>query len=378
MRLKTHFRRGAATTCEEVGIRAQTARILQIRTGSLAPVRWLLVTSAQPRLIVSCVAENQAKWHTLAYNLALSCMTTRSTYPVRFVANFVDGVDPAAGRRIEDLGGEVRVVARVDRRNPYLNKLRMLELADSEDFEVLAALDCDTIVVRDLSPHVSLESVGAKPADMDPLTPEQWTGLYTALGLCTPTTEYIATISGARIGPYFNSGVLLIPRRYCGLLLDAWTDMNDRILGVYRDHPEMIPSQSRVFLDQYSLACALAATAIPVRALPSELNYPVHLPMHVPVHPAARSSIEPVIAHYHKNITANGFLTRSRNEEVNADLHAFNLRRSAALGMSYSRLPDLPLKERALRAMHHCRKTVRGAAVRVRTRIPGPGWAREG
>jgi hypothetical protein len=323
---------------------------------------------------VSCVAENQPKWHTLAYNLALSCMTTRSTYPVRFVANFVDGVDPAAGRRIEDLGGEVRVVARVDRRNPYLNKLRMLELAGTEDFEVLAALDCDTIVVRDLSPHVSLELVGAKPADMDPLTPEQWTGLYTALGLCTPATSYTATISGARMGPYFNSGVLLIPRRYCGLLLDAWTDMNHRILGVYRDHPEMIPSQSRVFLDQYSLACALAATAIPVRALPSELNYPVHLPTHA----AARSGIEPVIAHYHKNITANGFLTRSRNEEVNADLHAFNLRRSAALGMSYSRLPDLPLKERALRALYHCRKTVRGVAVRVRGGIPRATGAREG
>jgi hypothetical protein len=332
----------------------------------LVPAQWLPVTSAQPRLVVSCVAENRAEWHTLAYNLALSCMTTRSTYPVRFVANFVDGVDPAAGRRIEDLGGEVRVVAHVDRRSPYLNKLRMLELAGTEDFDVLAALDCDTIVVRDLSPHVCMESVGAKPADMDPLTPEQWRGLYTALGLSPPTTQYIATISGAPIGPYFNSGVLLIPRAYCRLLLDAWTDMNGRILGFYTDHPGTVPSQWRVHLDQYSLSCALATTAIPVRALPSELNYPAHLP----VHPAARSRIEPVIAHYHKNITANGFLIRSRNEELNADLHAFNLRRSAALGISYSRLPDLPLKQRALRILHQCLETGRDAAARVRGRIP--------
>lgn len=331
----------------------------------MVPLRWVSVTSAQPRLVVSCVAENRAEWHMLAYNLALSCMTTHSTYPLRFVANFVDGVDPAAGRRIEDLGGEVRVVACVDRRNPYLNKLRMLELAGTEDFEVLAALDCDTIVVRDLSPHISLESVAAKPADMDPLTPEQWRGLYTALGLSAPTTKYIATITGTPMGPYFNSGVLLIPRRYCGLLLDAWTDMKDRILGVYRDHPETVPGQRRIHLDQYSLACALAATAVPVRALPSELNYPAHLP----VHPAARSGIEPVIAHYHRNITVNGFLTRSRNKELNADLHAFNLRRSAALGISYSRLPGLPLKERALRVLAQCRETGRGAAARVRGRI---------
>lgn len=328
----------------------------------MVPARRLPVTSAQPRLLVSCVAENRAEWHTLAYNLALSCMTTRSTYPVRFVANFVDGVDPAAGRRIEDLGGEVRVVACVDRRNPYLNKLRMLELAGTEDFEVLVALDCDTIVLRDLSPHVSVESVGVKPADVDRLTPEQWRGLYAALGLSPPTAKYVATSTGASIGPYFNSGVLLIPRKYCGLLLDAWTDMNDRILGVYRDHPGTVPSQWRFHLDQYSLACALVATAIPVRALPIELNYPAH----VPVHPSARSGVEPVIAHYHKNINANGFLTRSHDDELNADLHAFNLRRSAALGISYSRLPDLPLKERAQRILYHCRETVRGAATRVR------------
>jgi hypothetical protein len=314
---------------------------------------------------VSCVAENRAEWHTLGYNLALSCITTPSTYPVRFVANFVDGVDPAAGRRIEDLGGEVRVVARVDRRNPYLNKLRMLDLAGTEDFDVLAALDCDTIVLRDLSPHVSLESVGAKPADVDRLTPEQWRGLYAALGLAPPSATYVAT-NGATIGPYFNSGVLFIPRRYCGPLMDAWTDMNDRILGVYRDQPGTVPPRWHFHLDQYSLACALVAAAIPVRALPSELNYPAHLP----VHPAARSGIEPVIAHYHKNITPNGFLIRSRNGELNADLHAFNVRRSAALGIPYRRLPDLPLKARAQRTLYRGRQTLRGAAARVRGRIP--------
>jgi hypothetical protein len=142
--------------------------------------------------------------------------------------------------------------------------------------------------------------------------------------------------------------------------------MYDRIFGVYRDHPETVPSRWRLHLDQYAFACALAKTAIPVRALPSELNYPVHLL----VHPAARSGIEPVVVHYHKNITPNGFLTRSRNEEVNADLHAFNLRRSAALGIPYSRLPDLPLNERARRTLYNCRKTVRGAAARVRGKIP--------
>lgn len=329
------------------------------------------MTSVKPALLVSCVAENRPEWHTLAYNLALSCLTAPSTFPAAFVANFVDGVDPAVGRRIEKLGGEVRVVARVDSRNPFLNKLRMLELAGTDDFDVLAALDCDTILLGDLGPHLSLDSVGAKPADLDPLTREQWFGLYTALGLRPPTTTYIATISGAAIGPYFNTGVLLIPRRYCGPLLDAWTDMSDRILRLYRDHPGTIPSQSRVFLDQYSLACALAATGIPVRALPSELNYPVHLP----VHPAARSDIHPVVAHYHKNITAKGFLVRSRNEELNADLHSFNSRRSAALGIAYRRLPGPPLKLRAGRALYHCKMTVGGATARVRGRIPARAGA---
>jgi hypothetical protein len=83
----------------------------------MVPARWLPVTSAQPRLVISRVAWNGAEWHTLVRNLALSGMTTRSTYPVRFVANSVDGVEPAAGWPIDDLGGEVRVVACAGRRN---------------------------------------------------------------------------------------------------------------------------------------------------------------------------------------------------------------------------------------------------------------------
>jgi hypothetical protein len=299
------------------------------------------------------------------YNLALSCMATSSQAPMRFVANFVGGIDSAAGRLIEGLGAEVRVVARVDQRNPYLNKLRMLELESAADFDVLAALDCDTIVVRDLSPHLSAESVGAKPADFDRLEPAQWRRLYEALGVTQPAGTFIATSSGQRMGPYFNSGVLLVPRGYCEPLLDAWTRMSDRILVLYREHSSIVPEQWRVYLDQYSLACALAATAIPVHALPSELNYPTH----IPVHPSARSGIEPVILHYHKNVTPDGFLTRSRDEQLNHDLNTFNLRRSAALGIAYSRLPNLPLKARARRTLVRGRTVMQTAAGGARDRL---------
>lgn len=315
---------------------------------------------------MSCVAENRPDWHSRAYNLALSCLTVRSASPVRFIANFVDGIDPAAGRRIESLGAEVRVVSRVDPRNPYLNKLRMLELGPAGDFDVLAALDCDTIVVRDLSPHLSPDSVGAKPADVDRLTPEQWRRLYDALGMAQPTGTFIATSSGQRMGPYFNSGVLLVPRAYCAPLLDAWTEMTERVLAVYREHPAIIPEQWRFHLDQYALACALAAAAIPVRGLPSELNYPTH----VRVRAAAGRRIEPVILHYHKNVTAGGFLTRSRSKELNCDLHAFNLRRAAALGIAYTRLPRLPVKARVRRSLLRGRRIARAAAQGARSRIP--------
>ena len=321
---------------------------------------------ATPRLVVSCVAENRPDWHARAYNLALSSLTAHGASAARFVAHFVDGVDPAARRRIESLGAEVRVVDRVDRRSPYLNKLRMLELGSAGDFDALAALDCDTIVLRDLRPHISLDSVGAKPADMDRLTPEQWGRLYDVLGLVRPAGSFIATSSGQRMGPYFNSGVLLIPRAYCAALLEAWTEMSDRILAVYREHPTIVPRQWRFHLDQYSLACALAAAAIPVHALPSELNYPVH----VSVSPAARGAIDPVILHYHKNVTPNGFLTRSRDGALNPYLHAFNLQRAAALGVGYTALPRLPVQTRVRRALQRGRRIARTAAEGARSRIP--------
>ena len=100
----------------------------------------------------SCVAENGDRWYQEAHNLVLSIRRFGgglSTAPV--VVNFVDAVEPRYESGLAELDAEVRVVPRFDRRTPASNKLRMLELADTHQFDVLLAIDTDTLVVGDVS-----------------------------------------------------------------------------------------------------------------------------------------------------------------------------------------------------------------------------------
>ncbi len=50
----------------------------------------------------------------------------------------------------------------------------MLDLHQSFDFDVLVALDCDTVVVGDPAPHIPGSAIGAKPVDHDPLSQGDW------------------------------------------------------------------------------------------------------------------------------------------------------------------------------------------------------------
>ena len=93
------------------------------------------------RVLLSCVSENRPGWYDKVYNLVLSVRSFGgSLADARVVVNFVDGADPEVARTLEGLGAEVRVVERFDARNPYANKLRMLELGKEFDFDVLVAL----------------------------------------------------------------------------------------------------------------------------------------------------------------------------------------------------------------------------------------------
>ena len=69
--------------------------------------------------LVSCVAENSDRWYQEAQSLVLSVRRFGGTLSdASIVVNFVDSVEPRYENGLAELGADVRVVTRFDRRTP--------------------------------------------------------------------------------------------------------------------------------------------------------------------------------------------------------------------------------------------------------------------
>lgn len=315
-------------------------------------------------LIVSCVAENGDRWYQEAYNLVLSVRAfggRLSTAP--FVVNFVDGVDPRYEAGLAALDAEVRVVSRFDPRTPASNKLRMLELVDSHDFAVLLALDTDTIVVGDISCYADADVVAIKPENRDPYPAQCWRDVYAALEIPEPSRSAVMTSTAQVTYPYFNSGVLAVPRARCDELRESWTKRIFDVLDLYEQRPDIVPAKERHWTNQLSLALAVCGDSIPVTRLPVAAN----LSTTVSVHPLfAHEVTPPFVLHYHNEMDADGFVYRSRNRSLNPLIDAFNRERAARLAVAYAGLPAPPLARRMLRSVEGRAWYERGPVARVR------------
>src|SRR5688500_8990134 len=108
------------------------------------------------KVLFSCVSENGPDWYRRVETRTLSIREFGGALADSdVVINFVNAVDPEFERKLRELGAEVRVVPRFDERSVYANKLRMFELSREREFDVLLGLDCDVVVVGDLTPVLS-------------------------------------------------------------------------------------------------------------------------------------------------------------------------------------------------------------------------------
>src|SRR5271154_4869430 len=177
-----------------------------------------------PRFLLSCVSEDRPSFHARVESLVGSARRLGGSLagsPI--LVNMVDSADRAFVRRMEALDAEVRVVPRITGGGFALaNKLSVLEVDDREDFDILLAVDCDIAVAEDPSSHVSGDAISVVPADTDPLTDGQWQQLFNGLALERPERSLHATATGRPMYPYFNSGVIGVPRSVCTDLFAAW------------------------------------------------------------------------------------------------------------------------------------------------------------
>jgi hypothetical protein len=256
--------------------------------------------------------------------------------------NMLDGADRAFVRRMQALDAEVRIVPRIrDGGVAQANKLRMFEIQGRTDFDVLLAVDCDIVVAADPTPHVAQDAISVVPADVDAFSDGQWRQIFQGLALQPPERGLTATRTGKPMYPYFNSGVIGVPRVLCGELLAVWTRALHDLDQLWRREPRMIPRNRRFFRDQVALAVALAR-GLPWTAASRELNFATH----VALHPATVAGLRPALLHYHSEIDKQGFLLRPRCPVAESAAERVNRSRAQALGLTYRSLRRRPLRRK--------------------------------
>lgn len=284
------------------------------------------------KVIVARVAEDSPEWVERVRMLAFSIRHfsgEMATAPI--VAHFVGGARSVVDDRLDSLDVSVQVVEPFDPRCPWANKLRMLEARD-EAHDVLLALDCDTVVMGDLRPRLSLDAVSAMVEWEDTLVDEQWEFLFGTLGL-QASKSAVDPLRRRPTWPYLNSGVIAVPVHLASPLLASWSGTLEHLFSLLDRRPDI--AARRNYLDQIALALALRAGEIPFAALPPALNchtggFPDGL---VPPLEA------PFLLHYHGHRDSRGFLRRSGNGVVDLEIQRFNLARAALDRVPYDRPP---------------------------------------
>jgi hypothetical protein len=326
------------------------------------------------RPLFSCVAESHDTHIRKVEALVMSLRTFGgSLADAPFVANVVGELAAEKTRRLQELSAEVRVVERFDERNALANKLRMLELAERGDFDVLVALDCDVVVVGDIAPWLSEERLGAKSADYDYASPAEWRRLLEQLCIRVPDQTAIATASGRTMIPYFNSGVLFVPQRLCAGLLSAWTQCLDEVLALAKGDPHIIPFPS--LSEQVALTCAIHRADIPYELLPVGLNFPTHAPVHRRV---LLEGTEVRILHYHADVDEAGFLYRATCAVADPYIDEYNRSYAAQVETAYAGLRARPWRTSARRTLERRLRLTSLRGRRTWHAIRGAGSARRG
>lgn len=302
-------------------------------------------------VVLACLGENRDDWFRKIQNLVLSLrLFGGSLADAPFVAHFVGGAEPAYVEALEQLGARVRVVEPMDPRLPTSNKLRMLELAASEDFAVLVMLDCDLLVRGDLAEELRSTELRAAPAGKRQLTDEQWETLYRDHGIPLPSVRWTMA-SGERGYPYWNTGVLVVPRGACEPLGRQWLELMTAVLDGASGGDDVGGRPSRLFAkDQIPFALALARAGLVVDPLPMRLNYPA---TRLGLAAEHRNPFRPpFVFHYHRSIDDAGFVGPSPDPEVDRYLDEFNRARGEALGLRYDGMPALDASARARTALN--------------------------
>jgi len=235
------------------------------------------------------------------------------------IACFTESLNQDQIKRLEKLSVKSRIVQDIDKRCIHASKIQNLSLYKEEDFEFLISLDTDVVVTNDFSSFIDESKVGAKPVDQDPLSLGNWSQLFGYFGLEVPQERYLTSFQMSETIPYFNSGVLLIPKKYVEKLYEKWKWFVFKLLDSYKDLPEI--KKHSFFTDQLALSLALTKAKIPHKELPLEMNFPTHSEVHNYTKP---NQLKPYLIHYHHKFTSHGKISHCSYPNINKEIDKIN------------------------------------------------------
>lgn len=146
------------------------------------------------RVLIGCVAENNAKFLAQALRLVLSVRWFGGRLAnADVMVGVVDGTDSGYAAELRGLGAVVRRMERVDPRFPPGNKLNLFAQPEVDDYDLVFYLDCDTVVAQDPSPYLSASEWRAKMSDVLTVPLATIERLCRHFGLPQPIPRYLTT-----------------------------------------------------------------------------------------------------------------------------------------------------------------------------------------
>jgi len=210
------------------------------------------------------------------------------------------------------LGVDIKLIDPLDDNYHHSNKIQMLQIED--DYDVLIALDTDIIVTSDFTNYIDKNNISAKIVDTDCLGLENWKKLFHFFELDVPLKRFQTCITNVKTIPWFNSGVLFIPKKYSLILYKLWVQYTQKLLEHYYSlsflsGDSFNDDRNFIFIDQYALALAIHDHKLPYNPLPLEFNFPTHYLVHENFNP---NEINPLIIHYHHLVSKKGNILHSK------------------------------------------------------------------
>jgi len=242
------------------------------------------------------------------------------------IACFKEEPNSAIKEILKKFQVKICMIDPIDIRLSYGNKIRIIDEGIKEDVDVIVMLDTDIVVARDFSKFLDTQKILIKPEDRDPFSFADWKQLFNLFELEIPQERFTTSCTGQETIPYFNGGVIIIPKIHASELFKQWKYFLKQLLDRKNELPIKFSANPHEhnqprFFDQIAFSLAIIKSQLPYDILPLSMNYPYSGTVHSTENP---ESLDPFILHHHHCILETGDLMHCPYENINAKIDKIN------------------------------------------------------